>query len=59
MVQWLRLCTSKAKGEALISGLGTKILKKKRDKSWDLGERIEGVFFKTWSYKYPSIGQIA
>ena len=42
MVQWLRLCTSKAKGEALISGLGTKILKKKRvrDKSWDLGERI-------------------
>ena len=40
MVQWLRLCTSKARGEALISGLGTKILKKKRDKSWDLGERI-------------------
>ena len=24
MVQWLRLCTSKARGEALIPGLGTK-----------------------------------
>ena len=48
MVQWLRLCTSKARGEALILGLGTKthmpcyVAKKKRvrDKSWDLAERI-------------------